>query len=319
MRQIATLPDEGAARKLADYLLTLQIETRLDPEPDGWAVWVCDEDRVAQARQELAEFTRNPADPRYQGVARVAGALRQQQERAEKEYTRRLVRFRERMEGLATGGRAVTLALVIVSVAVTLASHFGDSSRRLTQLCTIAPYRPVRLVVDGEVQPGIGWDGLREVREGQLWRLVTPIFLHLSLLHLIFNMLWLLALGGQVEAARGRWRYLLLLLFLAVSSNLAQYYLGGTTFDGLRPDIRPSPLFGGMSGVVYGLFGYVWMKGRFDPGSGLGIDSTSAAIMLGWFVLCLTGLVGPIANVAHAVGLAGGMLVGYVPTLWRRR
>src|SRR5271155_160406 len=76
MRQIGTLPDGDTARRLADYLLTLQIETRLDQQPEGWIVWVCDEDRVPQARQQLAEFLNNPADTRFAGAAKAAQQLR---------------------------------------------------------------------------------------------------------------------------------------------------------------------------------------------------------------------------------------------------
>ena len=76
MRQIGMLPDGDAARRLADYLLTLKIDTHLDQQPEGWIVWVRDEDRVAQARQEFAEFQRNPADTRFAGAARAAHEMR---------------------------------------------------------------------------------------------------------------------------------------------------------------------------------------------------------------------------------------------------
>src|SRR4051794_17571051 len=69
MRQIGTLSDEGQAVVLAEYLLALRIETRLEHQPNGWAVWVCDEARVAQGRQELDAFLRTPYDPRYAAAA----------------------------------------------------------------------------------------------------------------------------------------------------------------------------------------------------------------------------------------------------------
>ena len=65
MRQIGVLPDAFQARSLADYLLTLRIETQLIQEPTGWAIWVCDEDRVAQARAEFDTFQETPTDGRY--------------------------------------------------------------------------------------------------------------------------------------------------------------------------------------------------------------------------------------------------------------
>jgi GlpG protein len=77
-----------------------------------------------------------------------------------------------------------------------------------------------------------------------------------------------------------------------------------------------------MSGVVYGLFGYVWMKARFQPELGLGIGPQTITILMIWFFLCMTpwfqSLIGSgVANMAHASGLLAGMLIGYAPVVWR--
>lgn len=53
------------------------------------------------------------------------------------------------------------------------------------------------------------------------------------------------------------------------------------------------------------------MKAKFDPASGFRLDSQTVMWMVGWFVLCLTGAVGPVANVGHGVGLAVGVLWGF--------
>jgi len=74
-----------------------------------------------------------------------------------------------------------------------------------------------------------------------------------------------------------------------------------------------------MSGVVYGLFGYIWMRGKFDPASGLFIDQRSVILMMVWFGLCFTGWVGPIANIAHGGGLAVGALWGWLSAWWANR
>jgi GlpG protein len=309
MRQIATLP-EDAAQTFADYLLTLKIETQLQPEADGTAVWVRDEDRVPQAREELAAFTRNPSDPRYRAASPVADALRRQEARAEEAYTRRLRRFDARMRGLSPIHRPVTITLVAISLIVALASGFGKEGSPILQYLHISSYR----IEDGMVV----WPYLKEIRSGEVWRLVTPIFIHIGPLHLIFNMLMLLSLGGQVEARRGSIRLLLLVLVLAVASNLAEYYLGRSVFENGRLILKGWPLFGGMSGVLYGLFGYMWMKGRFEPRSGLQLSKETVVVMLVWFFLCLVGIIPNVANAAHAGGLLLGLLLGYGPTLWRR-
>jgi membrane associated rhomboid family serine protease len=140
---------------------------------------------------------------------------------------------------------------------------------------------------------------LVEISQGQIWRLITPIFIHFGFVHLLFNMLWLKDLGAMIEGRQGSRMFLALVMVVAVLSGLGQYLLVG-------------PFFGGMSGVVYGLFGFVWMKSLFEPASGFRLHRQTVIMMIGWFFLCLTGLLGPIGNVAHGVGLVIGIVWGFI-------
>ena len=54
------------------------------------------------------------------------------------------------------------------------------------------------------------------------------------------------------------------------------------------------------------------MKGKFDPASKLALHRTTVMMMIGWYFLCLSGLVGHIANMAHTVGLVVGIAWGYL-------
>jgi GlpG protein len=148
-------------------------------------------------------------------------------------------------------------------------------------------------------------NSLDEIGRGQVWRLITPIFLHFGAIHLVFNMIWLIDLGGMIERHRGTWFLLVLVLVAAILPNLAQYFWSG-------------PFFGGMSGVVYGLFGYVWIKGKYQPHLGMGVRQETVYIMLGWLVLCMTGMIGAIANAAHLVGLVVGVVLAYAPIAWKK-
>jgi GlpG protein len=118
-------------------------------------------------------------------------------------------------------------------------------------------------------------------------------------------MYWLFLLGGMVEDRYGSLWLGWFVLLTAVISNLAQYYWQG-------------PYFGGFSGVGYALFGYVWMKSKFDPAAGLYLGERDVFLMLLWFGICFTGWIGPIANGAHAGGLVAGVVLGYLPQLLRR-
>ena len=137
------------------------------------------------------------------------------------------------------------------------------------------------------------------IQRGQIWRLITPIFLHFNLLHILFNMMALIALGTAIEYRRGTLRYLLMVLLIAAGSNVTQFIMSG-------------PAFGGMSGVVYGLFGYLWIKGKYDPTFGVRLNQEAITSMLLWLVLCMTGILGPIANAAHVAGLIIGILLAAI-------
>jgi GlpG protein len=115
---------------------------------------------------------------------------------------------------------------------------------------------------------------------------------------------------------------LLLVLALAVLSNVAQgleaSLFGGAGFA-----------FGGMSGVGYGIFGYLLIKVRFGNKEQYLLSPLTVIIGLAWFVLCLarsfpdTGsfldFMPSIANSAHTVGLFAGMAIAYAPLLLPRR
>jgi membrane associated rhomboid family serine protease len=140
-------------------------------------------------------------------------------------------------------------------------------------------------------------DPLTDVKKGHLWRLFTPMFLHFGILHLGFNLMWLWTLGTMLELRFGGWKFLGLLLAVALLSNVAQGYWSGTRF-------------GGMSGANYGLFGFLYLRGKFHPAPGAVLSDQTIRGMLIWLVICFTGIVGPIANAAHLGGLIAGGLIG---------
>jgi GlpG protein len=88
-------------------------------------------------------------------------------------------------------------------------------------------------------------------------------------------------------------------------SNLAQYF-------------RSGPNFGGMSGVIFALFGYAWMQSRYVPGSGLYLPGQTIILCLLWLFACNIQEKMPIANMAHGAGLAVGIVLGLAPR-WLRR
>lgn len=150
-----------------------------------------------------------------------------------------------------------------------------------------------------------------KIRQGEVWRAVTPILLHGDLLHLLFNMFWLVLLGRQMEERLRMGRYLLFIGLVAVFSNTAQYLMSGSNFLGF-------------SGVLCGMATFIWQRQRLAPWEGYPLPRETlrflalfiagvALVQMAAFVLQLffpsLGTL-PIANTAHLSGAALGFLLG---------
>jgi len=138
---------------------------------------------------------------------------------------------------------------------------------------------------------------------GEVWRLFTPMFIHANIreniLHILFNMLWLWDFGRVLESRFRGLRFLLLVLAVSLAADVAQALVTG-------------PRFGGMSGVNYGLFGFILLRQKFHPAGDVRLNPQTTPFMLIWLVVCFTGAVGPVANAAHVAGLVAGCAIGWV-------
>jgi GlpG protein len=288
VRSIGNLPNEPQARLFGDYLLTQGIRNEVEREPDGsHLIWVLDDAQLDQGRALLDQFRQNPDAPEFSREAAKADDVRAAEEKSQTEWRRRVRNRKSVFPGSQRfGAGPLTYALIVASVVVAVFSQLGANKDFLRHLFISFP-------ADG------GAAFLPEVMRGEVWRVFTPMLVHFGPAHLLFNMMWLFSLGSMIESAQGSGRFILLIVAFAAVSNLVQYHFRG-------------PFFGGMSGVNYGLIGYVWIRGKFDPASGLFIDRQNAVMAIGWFFLCLTGWVGHVANHAHGAGLILGMAWGWI-------
>jgi len=295
---IGHLPAETSAREFGDYLYAQGIGNRIEPARDGtWELWVEAEDQIATATVLLKEYQGNPGDPKYQQSSRIAREKREQEQQANEAAQKRFF-DRRNLFPLSWGLGVTTGILIAISVATALVSVFGGNSKPILWMF-ISEYD-----VEGGAMARLG--GLPEIRHGELWRLFTPMFIHFGLLHLLFNMVWLLDLGTMIERRQSTRVLSALVLVIAALSDFGQYLWQG-------------PGFGGMSGVVYGLIGYIWVRGKFDPASGLFLHSSTVTMAVIWFVLCLVRVIPNMANGAHGVGFAVGIAWGYVSALLAAR
>ena len=190
----------------------------------------------------------------------------------------------------------VTAAVLLLSLLVAGITSLGDN------LATIAWFSFLPFQVQGEYLYFTGF--AQSLAEGQWWRLVSPMLLHFGVLHLAMNGMWYWELGRRIELRQGPWVLLGLTLLFSLVSNLAQHLSSGPG------------LFGGLSGVLYGLLGHVWLYQWLAPNPLFKLPRGVLAMMLIWLLVCLSGVVGKlgfgeIANAAHV----GGLLIGCVTGL----
>jgi GlpG protein len=318
MRMIGSIPSFEDAERFGDYLLAQGVVTNVEESSAGDAqVWVESDDHLDRAKSELHAFLANPADPKYGRAGADAERVRKEQAKKQERLNKQYVNVRTRWSSAAGWAAPVTIGLMILSVVLSIGTksvvpqHMNQSLADKFRFVSwddqrIDPWLDARPEIEdaGRVE-FLARYWLYTLSRGEVWRLVTPIFIHFGILHLLFNLFWLRDLGGMVETRMGTWRAAVLVFIVAVVSNFAQYLWNG-------------PGFGGMSGVNYGLFAYIWIKQRYEPYLGLGISQQAALILMAWLILSMTGIVGDIANAAHVVGLLVGAVYAYAPVGWRQ-
>ncbi len=138
----------------------------------------------------------------------------------------------------------------------------------------------------------------------QYWRLITPVFLHFGLMHIAFNMALLWFAGRQIELLQGSLRMFGISMLIGMGSNVMQAMYAEVA------------IFGGMSGVVYGLLGYAWIWNLMRPQQSLQIPNVIFYFSIAMMFLGFAGFTsllgaGKVANVAHLGGLIMGLIIGF--------
>jgi len=300
MRLLTTVDSRAAAQTLGDALYADGVATTVKETRDGeFAVWVHDEERMEDAKAFLGSF--DPEASQFAEMAKKARAKKRKEAKADAELRARTEKIRQQIEakqnmriGKATG------ALIAISVIVFVFTDFGmnDEARSYFQIAEIQ-----------RIGNQFFHATLPHIITHEPWRLVTPIFLHggggagaqgtmMGFVHLGFNMWMLYIIGTAVERAHSWWYMLLLVLVSAAVSNALQLYFVG-------------PLFGGMSGVVYALFGYIWIRGKYDPTYPYRMPQQVVTFLVAWMVLGFVGFMN-MANWAHGGGLAVGVVWGFL-------
>ena len=280
LRALVGIKDHGIALLFCDYLHTLEITTKIEFQEDNFVIY-CQQSKYDLALTEFKQFIEQPHHAKYQQAAWQAGNVTN----VKSNSPALLSRFKD--EFLAHAGM-VTIAIFSLCWLTFIGSQLGWAN---DIFYTLHFYQQLNI---------------EQILQAPQ-RLLGPAFFHFSWLHIVFNTMWWWQLGGQVERIFGKASLLILFLSTAIVSNLGQYLADG-------------PNFGGLSGVVYGLVGYVWWCGWLLPAKGLSLPKPIVGFMLVWILLgYLDMLPFNIGNTAHLIGLISGCCLAYIKVLRERK
>ncbi|MCA9106971.1 MAG: rhomboid family intramembrane serine protease [Planctomycetales bacterium] len=334
MRMIGQLPEKLSAQRLVDVLAAADIEAVAETGKQGWTVWVRDEDRVADARRLREQFLSAPNSPEMLKAEsegrRRRNRLEQERETASKQQAVQTVVMRERWRRPSSRQAPFTSLLIIVCIGVSIFTNFGQTEgmfesptsvgeELLNSLLVVDAPAYVKQQMDAGVPPGdIDMDALEfrtwNLRQGQIWRLWTPCLVHFGVAHIVFNMFMLFRLGTILEQVLGTPRYVLFVLTSGIAANIGCF----VPDEGTGLLSNGGWLAGGMSGVLYALFGLALLRDRLTGRFPLIIPPSTAFLLLMWLALGFTGALDDpergvrISNWAHGSGFAFGVAVGYV-------
>lgn len=276
LRPLVKVTQHNIALLFCNYLKSVDVQAQVQTEDAGFVIY-CQQDKHDFAQLEFEQFIAQPQHAKYQQAAWQSGDVTA----VNSNSPALLSSFKSQFFSHAG---IVTLVVFALCWLVFLASNLGWANTVFHQL---------------QFYPQLSFEAVLQAPH----RLLGPAFFHFSWLHIIFNTMWWWQLGGSIEQVTGRVSLLNLLIVSALVSNVGQFMVDG-------------PNFGGLSGVVYALVGYVWWMGWLLPEKGLSLSKPIIGFMLFWLLLGYTSLM-PInvANTAHLLGLVSGCLLAYIQVI----
>jgi GlpG protein len=259
------------AQAFVDYLKSLGLSASIQIMEEGANIFIEHDNELGQAQEELERFLQEPNHQRYLQASWMLEEASPQSEKLTGMYRGLTFKRILQMSGVITKSVIVICLLVFV-----VTSQGMDVAAR-------APF--------------MFFSSVQELTQGrELWRWLTPAFVHFGIFHFLFNMSAWWIFGGLIERTQRPMRLFTLLFICAVVSNLVQFVWSGNRF-------------GGLSGVVYGVMGYLWFYERFSPAPPFRLPKGLMVFMLITLAIGFTNLL-PVANQAHLSGLLSGCFLG---------
>ncbi len=195
---------------------------------------------------------------------------------------------------------SVTQIIVVACIALYVAGLIGDPAGALRPRGPFDIFSPSARMLDT-----LGMTGAYAWAAGRWWTLLTAIYLHGNLLHILFNVLWIRQLGPAVEDAYGPARLMIIFSVAGVAGFVVSNAVG-------------VPFTIGASGSIFGLLGAMIAFGRRRGGvfGGLILRQYGQwALVMFIFGFFMSG----VNNLAHAGGFAGGLATGLLLSMAERR
>lgn len=266
---------QSPAHLLANYLTSQSISATVMQSDKEFVVVLDDHAHVDRAKVIAEDFLTNPTHPKYQQAAWDSGKNVQLAPSGSGFSVKNIIN-----DAVKAPFTSVVFLLCVAVYTLSLLGLFAPIAQHLL------------------MQP---FSVLSENHEW--WRLLGPAFIHFSALHIIFNLLWWGMLGARIERTLGVSMLLIVFLVSATISNAAQAIFS----DPVQANLY---LFGGLSGVVYAVMGFVWWLGWLRPSWGLSLPNSIVGFMLVWLVLGYADILWVnMANAAHTAGLISGCLL----------
>lgn len=267
LESLVEMKHHNIALLFCNFLISQKIPAKVQPEGNGFIIY-CDIEQKDKAKAIFEDFIKNPHHPQYQQAAWNNGVVADIKDNSPSI----LVQFKKQF--LRHAG-IVTLSIFAVCWVFFLLSLLGFNNTIFNEVSFFHQLTMSNLIE-------------------QPYRLIGPAFFHFSWLHIVFNTMWWWQIGGQIERTLGKGSLINLFVISAVISNLGQFLVSG-------------PNFGGLSGVVYALFGYIWWYGWLAPEKGLTISKPIIGFLMFFMLLGFADVL-PVnmANTAHLLGLVSG-------------
>ncbi|HCH50594.1 MAG TPA: rhomboid protease GlpG [Proteus sp.] len=272
MIHIITLSNPQLADLFVNYMATQHVRIHTQVESQQVSLWLEDQQQLEMVEKELKTFLREPFHPRYQAASWQAGNPQSTGIKYRPSFS---------LKNMVQQSGPLTVLVVILCVLI---------------------YIWQQVVGDYDVMIHLAWP-YDESLNLEIWRYITPAFVHFSLTHIAFNLAMWWYLASQTEQKLGTGKLFVIMLVSALFSNWAQ-------------SLFTESNFGGLSGVVYALIGYVGLTGLRHPEKGIGVPTGLIIFSIIWIVAGQMGALGDsIANAAHFAGF----LIGLLMALWDNR